>query len=187
MTRGICTKCANEGKIVKAYSKNKYLCRRHHAEYIRNWRHATGRNRPMADAPDSASYLGIVIAEKVVQALMPGAVKHMPNNNPGYDFICGRGYKVDVKSAALVASGPRSKYWVFHPNYNTIADYFVLLAFDTRDKLNPQYVWVVPGHVINRQRSLSITPGGGNEKLFKPYLHDPSAIIACCNTMKGIE
>lgn len=122
----------------------------------RNWRHATHRCRPMAEAKDSASYLGVHISEHVLSNFFDH-VKRMPLNNPGYDFICGRGYKIDAKSSCLQHPGDSVPAWRFSIRKNKIADYFVCLAFDNREDLRPQHIWVIPAAAVNNFDTLRIT------------------------------
>jgi len=75
-------------------------------------------------------------------------------DNPGYDFICDRGKKVDVKSAT---KRPGRDAWQFNIHKNTIADYFLCLAFDNRDNLVPLHLWLIPGDVVNRLQLTSVT------------------------------
>jgi hypothetical protein len=83
--------------------------------------------------------------------------------NPGFDFICKNGYKIDVKSSSLhPLKYSRGKaydhpYWFFKINKNHIADYFFCLAFSSRASLEPLHVWLIPANVINHLQSLIIT------------------------------
>lgn len=65
----------------------------------------------------------------------------MPPGNHGYDFICGKGFKVDAKSACYNLDG----FWTFGIKYNKISDYFACLAFDNRSALKPLHFWLIPG------------------------------------------
>ncbi|MFZ3167406.1 MAG: hypothetical protein WA130_07300 [Candidatus Methanoperedens sp.] len=89
------------------------------------------------------SYLGVHIAEQVLSKVFEN-VQRMPITNPGYDFICKRGYKIDVKSSCL-SKGDSKGMWKFHINNNRTADYFLFLAFDNRVNLNPLHIWLVKG------------------------------------------
>ena len=74
--------------------------------------------------------------------------------NCGYDFICGDGYKIDVKSAA---TGDKSGHWIFYTSKNKIPDYFIFIAFDNRDDLNPTHLWIVPGNIVNQLGTIIIS------------------------------
>ncbi len=66
----------------------------------------------------------------------------MPPNNPGFDWICKKGQKIDHKGACLKCYPWQSHYWSFHIIHNKTADYFILSAWDDRDSLNPLHVWI---------------------------------------------
>lgn len=123
--------------------------------YNSEWRHARGIRRPLESAKDCASYLGVHVAERVLSAVFEN-IERMPTNNPGYDFICGKGYKIDVKSSCLYHKDTHT-WWAFTINRNATADYFLCLAFDDRKNLNPMHVWLIPGNLINQQKALGIS------------------------------
>lgn len=105
----------------------------------------------MTKNKNSAQYLGD-IAENVLSKVFK-RVKVMPYGNPGYDFICGAGYKIDVKSSAI---GDKYGYWVFHIRQNKIADYFLCIAFNNREELIPQHLWLFPSEFLNYREGLHI-------------------------------
>ena len=92
---------------------------------------------------DCASYLGI-IAERILENIYKD-VKIMPYCNHGFDFYCAKKYKIDVKSSAIGYKGK----WQFAINKNTIPDYFLCIAFEDRENLNPVHLWLIPGKDIN--------------------------------------
>ena len=117
----------------------------------------SGRKRHMADAKDSASFLGVYVTERILGHIF-NSTKRMPNGNPGYDFVCGKGFKIDAKSSCLrFYPNTRGSFWQFHTERNTTADYFFCLAFDNRESLEPVHIWLIPGNVINHLTTLSIT------------------------------
>ena len=127
-----------------------------------------------------ANYLGITIAEQLLAKIFKN-VEVMPHNNPGFDFKCNHGYMIDVKSATK-----NKKYdnWLFSINRNQIADYFLCLAFDNRQNLNPLHVWLIPSKEINHLRSLTISKST-IDKWSKFELTDKlDKVIGCCNIMK---
>lgn len=71
------------------------------------------------------SYLGVYIAEQVLSKLFKNVTK-MPYGHTGFDFICGKDKKIDVKSACKRKFKPNSwaDAWDFTINKNKIADYF---------------------------------------------------------------
>jgi len=126
-------------------------------EYKKEWRHETGRNQDMSENKDCAQYLGIHISEKYLSKIWDNVIR-MPNGNRGYDFICGKGFKVDVKSACLsmVSTNYRDYYgWRYLINKNKVADYFLLLAYDNRKDLNPLHIWLIKGDEIINKKNLN--------------------------------
>jgi hypothetical protein len=103
------------------------------------------------------AYLGIHITERVLSKVFKN-VKIMPMQNPGYDFVCYHDKKIDVKSACLSEEKTnREEVWHFRIKKNKIADYFLCLGFDNRQKLNPIHLWLIPGNLINKHSSLRIS------------------------------
>ncbi len=82
-------------------------------------------NSGMEGNKNCASYLGVHIAERLLKHIYKN-VEQMPYGNPGYDFICDKGYKIDVKSSCVRKSW--GGFWGFHIFKNTIADYFIFVA-----------------------------------------------------------
>ena len=128
-------------------------------------------------------YLGCTVAEEVLSHIFEN-VQRMPNGNPGYDFICGKGKKIDVKSSRRFSRGKRSDNWSFSVKRNTIADYFLCIAFDNRDDLNPEYLWLIPGSDVNDKSGISIAEST-IDKWSKYELDKLDDIISCCNNMKN--
>ena len=79
-------------------------------------------NGGAAANPMCGAYLGIHIAERILSRIFKD-VEVMPNGNPGYDFICNHGKKIDVKSACSI-KGYHS--WGFAIRCNIVADYFFM-------------------------------------------------------------
>ena len=106
---------------------------------------------PMSENKDCPAYLGVNIAEKILAHIFKKEnVERMPYGHKGYDFICGKGKKVDVKSSSLHSY----YYWKFNIRNNKIAEQFLLLAFDERSEddknLKPMRLWLVPSDIIIR-------------------------------------
>lgn len=169
----LCDRCYKK----QYYINNKENIRKNHKKYYK-------KNKPEPTINKScSSYLGIVIAEQVLSKVFKN-VEIMPHNNPGFDFICGNGFKIDVKSSCRYIRGiTYSDIWMFNINKNIIADYFLCLAFDNRTDLNPQYLWLIRGDVVNDKSSLLIT----ESKISKwdEYKQDISKVITTCNTIRG--
>lgn len=131
----------------------------------------------MATNKECGSYLGIVIAEQLLAKIYPN-VQVMPPKNRGYDFICGNGYKIDVKSAATGNKG----YWLFNITQNKIADFFLLIAFGNREDLNPVHLWLIPGRDINHLQTTQISKSNLNR--WAKYEQSLDKVLACCNEMR---
>lgn len=123
------------------------------------------------------TYLGITIAEKMLSKLFNN-IEVMPPKNPGFDFICNNGYKIDVKSSTL-----HNNQWGFCIRYNKTPDYFLCLAFDDRDNLNPQHIWLIPGYILNNQTGANISKSTLNK--WEKYEQPIDKAIICCNTMRN--
>ena len=108
---------------------------------------------PMSKNKECAAYMGVYIGEPLFAKLFKNA-KRMPYGNPYYDFICSNGKKIDVKISCIRKNGSG---WSFNINYNTITDYFYLVAFDNREDRNLLRIWLIPGHVLNHLSGTSIS------------------------------
>ena len=128
-----------------------------------------------------STYLGVIIAEQLLAKAFKN-VERMPSNNKGFDFKCNHGYMIDVKSST---KNKKRNAWLFMIKQNQIADYFLCLAFDNRQNLNPLHIWLIPSKEINYLKGLSISEGTIN-KWNKYELTDKlDKVIGCCNIMKG--
>jgi len=156
------------------------VCKR---EYSLDLSHKNETCRPYREAHDSTLFLGVHIAETVLQNYFDGIVK-MPMHNPGYDFICGKGFKIDVKSSCRRSNPAEngSDYWRFHTDKNVTADYFLCLAFDNRTSLTPEHVWLIPSSVPVTRTSIVIV----ESKLIKwaEYEKDIEKAKKICNDLK---
>lgn len=137
---------------------------------------------PMSENKKCASYLGCHIAENVLHSVFKD-VEMMPVNNPGFDFICAHGMKIDVKSACINKSSKGYSRWGFHINRNVIADYFLCLAFDNRNDLNPIHLWLIEGSVINHLQGLLIQALSLDK--WSMYELDIDKVVLKCNILKG--
>ena len=126
-------------------------------------------------------YLGIVIGERLCRHLFKD-VEVMPYGNTGYDIICNKGKKIDVKTACIALQYNKYQYWNFDINYNTIADYFICVAFDNRTDLNPLHLWMIPGNEINFKSSKSIRPTTVHK--WSQWERDINDAQICCTEMK---
>ena len=134
---------------------------------------------PMSENKYCTQYLGIFWAERVLRNIYPDVVR-MQMNHPGYDLICNKGMKVDVKSGCILKD---RNGWQFRINYNAIADYFICLAFDNRQDLNPLHLWLIPGQVLNHLTCTSISPSTIHK--WDDYRLSIDKVVACCDIIKG--
>ena len=109
-------------------------------EYEKVWMYYPGMASPIKENRKNSRFLGIYIAENAVVRLFEYAQK-MPHYNVGYDIICPRGYRIDVKATVL----SRYNIFNFHIGRNMIADYFVLVAFNNIIELKPLHLWIIKG------------------------------------------
>ena len=173
--------------------KGDYICKDCHREQSRVWgkyknykqkANSTRNNRkngqrPMSENKECASYLGVCVAERVLRHVFKDVVR-MPYGNPGYDFVCNRGYLVDSKSSCIIKS---KNGWSFAIRRNIVADYFLCLAFDNREYLNPLHVWLIHGGVLSHLTGASISPSTIHK--WDEYKLDIDKVISCCDTLKG--
>ena len=196
-TNPVCRDCGaelNDENWCSSWQKKPdYICKRCHAMQLRQWRkanpekakanwtryHRKEGQRPMNENKKCAAFLGVHVAERVLGYVFKH-VEKMPYGNAGFDFICGGGYKIDVKSSCLQKSGR----WLFTTNHNTIADYFLCLAFDNREDLNPLHAWLIRGKKINHLVGASISPS--TIKKWDEYMLDTTKVVTCCNTLKNV-
>ncbi len=176
----------NDYKARKSGFKN-------HSDRSMQWRYKTGRSKPGSEFKECANYLGIHVAERLLPKIYE-YVTRMPNCNEGYDFICGKGFKIDVKSSCLQR---KRNCWHFSIEKNKIADYFLMIAFDDRTNLNPLHIWLIKGteiinnnSVIKRQvcekQSVTIPNVDTILKIYEPYeqLEKLEKLVICCNDFK---
>ena len=125
-----------------------------------------------------SAFLGVHIAEQVLSKVFKDVVR-MPYGNPGFDVICNRKKKIDIKSACQRKDG---KDWMFTINHNTTADFFLCLAFNNRKDLTPLHAWLLPGCKFNHLIGTTISPS----TIYKwdEYRLDISKIDECCDTLR---
>lgn len=196
-SNSICRVCSGELNDENWYASRRkrrdYICKECECERQRRWHHANpekskaivtradrkrGR-RPYNENKECSSYLGVHIAERVLGYVFKD-VERMPIGNPGFDFICSRDKRIDVKSSCL----SRTKYpsWSFSIKHNTTADYFLCMVFDNREDLTPLHVWLLPGNVVNHLTTATISPNTIHR--WSEYALDISKINDCCVTMR---
>lgn len=142
-------------KDINDYNKERYYNR--------------GDHTPAEELDKGPFYFGIYIAEKYIIKTFDNP-KHMPPNNPGFDWICKNGHKIDCKACCLA----EDKFH-FNVRWNNIAGYFVLSAWDNVESLNPLHVWIfykddiVRGELFWKRYSLSITNTQKGLKEFEKF------------------
>lgn len=159
-------------------------CKACHNKCSQESKRRRGVHRSLFDAKDSSPYLG-AIAERTLSKYFDN-IKRMPYNNPGYDFLCGKGFKIDVKGACLRYPKGKSALWAFNSRRNGVADYFLCLAFDNRRDLNPIHIWLIPGERLNKLIGFRIVDTEGGLKKWKFYEKSLDKAIYCCNKLKGV-
>ena len=112
-------------------------------EYIKKMNYESEKCLPMNKNKECAQYLGIYICEnKEFLSKILNIVECMPITNPGYDVVCEKDKKIDVKCSCL----DNYNRWNFNIRKNKIADYFLMIAFDNRENLNVIHIWLVNGN-----------------------------------------
>lgn len=151
-------------------------------EYMREWSHRTGHSKAMSENRECSLYLGVHVAERVLSHIF-NHVHRMPNGNPGFDFTCGGGYDVDVKCSCRHHSKKHVDNWTFTIRKNQIAQYFLMLAFNNRNDLDPEHIWLIPAAAINHLMLASISETTLTK--WGEYALDTSKVSACCDIMRG--
>ena len=181
--RAECKECCNE-KGIKYYQSH----RKERIKYQKKYYDETGREKQgyisMYENKSCTTYLGIVIAERLVRHLF-NDVEVMPNNNPNFDFICNKGMKIDVKTGCVTLDKGKYPHWQFTISQNTIADYFILVAFDNLTDLNPLHLWIIPGNELNNQSSANISPSTIDK--WNQWKRDINDAQLCCAEIKKFK
>lgn len=167
------------GKNIRKPDGRKTECKECHNKASRDSRYRRGVSAPFQENKKCPAFLGVHVAERVLASVFDNVVR-MDFNNTGYDFICGKGYKIDVKSSTRTTNQPNT--WVFGINRNKVADYFLILAFDNRDDLNPLHVWLIPSGVLNHLTCTSISDS--TLKKWSGWEKPIGKVIACCSKIR---
>ena len=168
----ICKSCdiENSGAWQKSHKD-------HSNEIVRTRSHLHGV-MPMSENKKCTLYLGVHVAERVLSNVFKDVIV-MPTHNPGFDFICNKGMRIDVKSSCTTKDGG----WVFMINRNKTADHFLCIAFDNRGDLNPLNIWLLPSSEVSNNVSISVS----KSTLCKwdKYALDIDTVVSQFNKMKG--
>lgn len=138
---------------------------------------STSAPHPYTENKTCALYLGIHIAERVLSHIFKD-VERMPMHNPGYDFICNRGKKIDVKSACL----RKDSSWSFGIRCNTTPDFFLCLAFNNREDLTPLCAWLLPGNKVSHLTAASISMSTAHK--WDVHKLDITKVSECCDSLR---
>jgi len=149
------------------------------AESVKEWQWNKGIHSPMSENEDCASYLGVYITErKIGRKLLPiilGDIQaEMSANNHWFEFIVVGGYKVQFKARTLRYKKGWTG-WSFRIDYNSVADYFVLIAFSDRENLNIAHILLIKkGDIVRGKRfydreTISITNSSKGLLEFQKY------------------
>lgn len=190
-----CIKCnailvGGENWGIWSETVGKYVCKKCESKRVNEYNHTHGNNLPMSHNTSCSSFLGVHIAEGLLNNFFKNEVERMPYGNSGYDFICGKGYKVDVKSSCIRQqrqNGRKNTHvcWGFGIRKNTIAEYFICIAFDNREDLNVLHAWMIPGEDVNNKTGISISPNTINKWIH--YEIDSTSISDCCNALNSFK
>ena len=191
----VCRNCGaelNDDNWYPSYrERNKHICKNCHIDRVKQWKKANpgkvkaqwaraNRKRgqqPMNENKKCPAFLGVYVAEQVLSHVFKNVVR-MPYGNHGYDFKCSNGFLIDVKGSCLHKNGS----WHFDIRHNLIADYFLCLAFDNREDLNPLHAWLLPGDKFNHYVCPSISLSTVHK--WDVYMLDISKVTSCCNILK---
>ena len=158
---------------------------KHDKDYYHNGGGKEKRGRiSMYKNKNCAHYLGIVVAERLIKHLFNDVVM-MPFGHPGYDMICNRGKKINVKASTINARQNKNsimKSWKFNINYNKKCDFYLLMAFDDVINLTPLFAWMVPGNEVSNKSGLRISLS--NIHRWDDWKIDLDNAQACCDLMK---
>ena len=185
--KGLCATCyAKQSlpKIIKCKSCGKLKPHNAFGLCHNCYQHKIGLHKPMHLNKSCSSYLGVVVAEKVLSKVFKN-VKQMPNYNKSYDFICSKDMKIDVKSSTLHLDKRLPNYkgrWNFHINKNTVPNYFLCIAFDNHSSLIPQHLWLIPSKKISHLIGLGISKLQTHK--WTQYEQPLEKTLECCNELK---
>lgn len=169
MQEKVCTKCGLSKPLTEYWFRKTgpsagtplSICRKCDSKRAKaNWIKVHGKDVSLNNK-SCPNYLGIAIAETILSHEFPG-FKRMPYGNPGYDYDCPQGFKIDVKSACIHLSRYGIPKWSFQLKKNKVPHFYIFAAFDNRTDLNLLHIWLIPGSLINTKTGIAIlnTPEG---------------------------
>ncbi len=200
MTEHTCRKCndilTDKNSLLSDIKNNHYICRnckrKQNLEIRRNnpavykakndKAHLKAGRTPMNKNKECSMYLGVHIAERVLSKVFKD-VKRMSVTNPGYDFICNQGKKIDVKSSCVLHRKNCLDHFTFSIKRNKIAEYFLCLAFNSREDLEPIHMWLLPSNKFNHLICASISESTINK--WDEYRLPTDKVSSCCEVLKA--
>lgn len=181
----ICQETLSSDEFGREYRNRdglKSYCRKCEGKYILDRMHKKELCKPMKESKECTSYFGIYVTENLLSYYFKD-IKHMPYNNPGYDFICANGYKIDSKASCLHTK-KHGNCWQFATNHNTIADYFICIGYDNRENLTPLRAWLIPSRDIKDRCGFSVTNNPHCLARWSQYEKPISKLLCACEQMK---
>ena len=178
-----CKECTKEKR--KDYYENRGG-REHHKDWYENrgGREIHGKVS-MYENKSCPKYIGVVVAERLIKHLF-NDVEMMPHGFPGYDMICNKGKKVNVKASTICVRQNKNSTmnsWQFCIKYNKDCDFFLCMAFDNVIDLNPLMAWMIPADEVNDNSGLRISASDIHR--WDKWKMDLNNAQACCDLMKG--
>ncbi len=152
-------------------------------DHCREWRHQKNLHKPLDENKACSSYLGVYIAERLLPGVFKGAIERMPYGHKGFDFLCEKRKRIDVKSGCLIAYRGHYK-WGFKINQNKEADFFLLIAFNNREDLTPMHCWLLPGKLISHLITLSIHNSAKVLEKWAEYEKPLDDVLSCCQQLR---
>lgn len=158
-------------------------------EKYKEWYEGGGRElggyQSMHENKNCAAYLGIVIAERLIKHLFNDVIM-MTYGFPGYDIICNKGKRINVKASSTRVRQLKNStinHWKFDINYNKDCDYFLCLAFDNVEELNILFGFIIPGNEVNHLSGIQISTTTIHK--WDQWKMDLNNVQACCDLMRG--
>ena len=179
-----CTRCGTLLSINYEF-KMCSRCQTYYRHRMRWYTHSKGLNQPYDENKSCGLYLGVYIAEQILSNYFD-SMKKAPMHTKGYDFICGNGFKIDVKSSSRRLNNHGKKVWQFDLRCNQIADYFLLIAFSEREHLIPLHVWLVPSDLYRKHQKIGISDNSKSLDRWKQYEKPITEVIEKCASFKGV-
>ena len=190
-----CTVCYTKKSLDEFYkdksSKDgkRSICKECNKEKCKDYYyHGGGREKQgwksMYKNKSSPQFIGIVVAERLIKHLF-NDFEMMPPNFPGYDAVCNKGKKINIKASTAHMQQNKNSVtstWLFAIRKNKVPDFYLLMAFDDTIDLNPLNVWLVRGSEINNQTGVRISSSTIHK--WDKWKMDLNDARMCCDLMK---